>query len=208
MQAPRTLRMAAGALLAAACWATAGQASSPLQSSPPLSPDTARILDAIEQGRGRQTADDQAAARRLNAEGDRAYRKRDYRAAFKAYANAYPNHPDAYAYIMAGDTRWRQVLQHHQAQAGAASAAQPACSLDNTHFARDLATDLAQHHQVGLALASRGNDPRFGQSALVRRARESAQCLQALAQRYAQQPPSACVDLEQLGRCLGEPLVR
>jgi hypothetical protein len=191
----------------AAPWAPAGQAS-----APPPSPDTARILDGIEKSRGERTTADLQAARRLNAQGDRAYRKGDYRTAFRAYANAYPNHPDAHAYILAGDARWRQVVQHHLAQPRKPphepAQEPPACSLDNRHFARDLSMDVAQHHQVGLALAERDKDRRFAQSALYRRARESAACLQALARRYEAEPPSACIDVSQLSRCLGEPLLR
>jgi hypothetical protein len=197
------LRIAACLVVLAAPWAPAGQAS-----VPPLPQDTARILDGIEKSRGERTPADLQAARRLNAQGDRAYRKQDYRAAFRAYANAYPNHPDAHAYILAGDARWRQVVQHHQAQPRMPPQEPPACRLDNQHFARDLSMDLAQHHQVGLALAERDQDRRFAQSALYRRARESATCLQALAQRYKAEPPSACVDVGELSRCLGAPLLK
>ncbi len=185
--------MAVCLMLIAASSVSTGQTS-----TLPASSDTARILDAINKSRSARTPADLQAARRLNAQGDRAYRKRDYRAAFTAYSNAYPNHPDAYAYIMAGDARWRQVVQHHRAQ--------PDCSLDNQHFARDLSLDVAQHYEVGLALASRQNDRRFARSALVRRARESTTCLHALARRYEAEPPSACVDVGQLSRCLGAPL--
>ena len=174
-------------------------------SAVPVSPDTARILDAIDKGRKERTPADRAAARRLNAEGDRAYRKRDYRAAFTAYANSYPNHPNAYAYIMAGDAHWRAVVQAHPATPASQP---PACSLDNTRFAKDLASDLAQHHEVGLALAARENDRRFMQSSVYRRARESDACLQGLAQRYQAESPQACVDVARLRTCLGTPLIR
>ncbi|HEX6705104.1 MAG TPA: hypothetical protein VF169_10120 [Albitalea sp.] len=166
----------------------------------PVSPDTARILEAIDKSRSERTPADRQAARRLNAQGDRAYRKRDYRAAFTAYANSYPNQPGAYAYIMAGDAHWRAVVQ--------AQHATPACALDNSHFAKDLSTDLAQHHEVGLALAARENDRSFMRSAVYRRARESSVCLQALAQHYQAESPQACVDVARLRRCLGAPLIK
>jgi hypothetical protein len=194
----------------AACVLAAGLLAPPVAraSGPAVSADTARILDAIEAGRSQRTPADRQAARRLNAEGDRAYRKGDYRAAFTAYANSYPNRPNAYAYIMAGDAHWRAVVQHQASPADAAASAPATCSLDNSRFARDLATDLAQHHEVGLALAAREKDRRFMRSSVYRRARESSACLQGLVRDYQRESPQACVDVDRLRRCLGTPLVK
>jgi hypothetical protein len=171
------------------------------------SPDTARLIEAIEQKRGEITPADVKAAQHLNAAGDRAYRRKDYPAAFAAYSNSYPNAPTAYAYIMAGDAHWRGALQHQTPKTGHAEGG-AACRLDNRHFAHDLAMDVAQHQAVGLGLAERDNDHRFLDSALYRRARESTACLQDLAQHYESESPTACVDLARLRQCLGAPLIK
>jgi hypothetical protein len=171
------------------------------------SPDTAKLIDAIEKRRANATRADLDAARHLNAEGDRAYRRKDYPAAFTAYANSYPNAPTAYAYIMAGDAHWRSVLQYQTRKAAPADGG-PVCRLDNSHFAHDLAADVERHQALGLALAARENDPRFLQSTLYRRAQESFACLQDMAQHYQSEAPTACVDLDWLRRCLGAPLVK
>jgi hypothetical protein len=168
--------------------------------------DTKRILETIEQDRGR-VPDNREAARELNARGDKAYRHRQYSVAFSAYENAYPNAPNAYAYIMAGDSHWRDVVQYWMHEAGTAPAG-ARCRFDNTSFAHDLALDVAQHQAVGIALAERDHDEHLLKSSLYRRAREQAACLQEMAQRYESEPPTACVDLDQLSRCLGAPLIK
>jgi tetratricopeptide (TPR) repeat protein len=170
------------------------------------SPDTKRILEIIEQSRGK-VPDNWQAARALNAKGDKAYRRGRYSIAFTAYENAYPNAPDAYAYIMPGDSRWRDVVQYWTRDAGAARDG-ARCLLDNTHFAHDLTLDVAEHQAVGIALAERNHDARLLKSPLYRRARDQAACLQEMARRYESEPPTACVDLEQLSRCLGAPLIK
>jgi hypothetical protein len=185
----------------AACLAVTSAACA---TDPPTAPAVAQALDAIEAGRERLTSAYRKAAQRMGAAGDLAYRKHEYRAAFHAYANAYPNYPNAYAYIMAGDAHWRAVLEHQQRQAARTPSA---CALDNSRFSRDLDADLTRHHELGLALAERDNDRRLLKSTIYRRAQESATCLRALARRYEAQPPSACVDLDQLRDCLGSPLM-
>jgi hypothetical protein len=172
------------------------------------SAETTRLIDTIEKRRSELTPADLQAAHRLNADGDWAYRRRDYTAAFTAYANSYPNAPNAYAYIMAGDANWRGVLQHHTQELRAPADGGPICRLDNSHFAHDLALDVAQHQAVGLALAARDNDRRFLKSTVHRRAQESTACLQDLAQHYESEAPTVCVDLDQLRRCLGAPLIK
>jgi GNAT superfamily N-acetyltransferase len=170
------------------------------------SPDTARLIDMIEKRRGDVTQADLKAAHHLKADGDRAYRRKNYPAAFTAYYS-YPNAPTAYAYVMAGDAHWRSVLPHRTQEAAHADGG-PVCRLDNSHFAHDLATHVAQHQAVGLALAARDNDRRFLKSTLYRRAQESTACLQDLAQRYQSEAPTACVDLDGPRRCLGAPLIK
>lgn len=170
-----------------------------------LSPDTERILDSISARQPALTAADRAAARRLIAVGDRAYRRRQYGAAFTAYMNSYPNAPSAYAYIMAGDAHGREVLRHARQRPITGTTA---CQLDNANFAHDLSLDLSQNQQVGLALVERhfpgsAPDPLF-----LQRVREEAACLQSMARQYSTAPASACIDLQQLERCLGAPLIR
>jgi len=127
--------------------------------------------------------------------------------------NSYPNAPNAYAYIMAGDSHWRDIAQPRILPSSQTPAqTPPSCRLDNHYFAHDLALDVAQNQAVGLALAAhddvhdknlRAIDPAF-----YKRAQESTSCLQAMAQHYETEPPSSCVDLEQLRKCLGAPLIK
>lgn len=166
---------------------------------------TRNILDTIERSRGQSTPAGHRAARQLNAQGNRAYKKHDYRAAFTAYMNSYPNAPNAYAYIMAGDSHWRGALQLRTARIR--NPEPSACTWDNRHFVNDLALDLSQHHEVGLALAQRSPDRDNISPLLVRRARQSADCLWDMARDYETQPPTACIDLSRLKRCLGVPLI-
>jgi len=194
----------------AACVLTIGFSSAsgvPL-SDPPGSAATERVLGWIETNRSQRTPADLAAARQLNAQGDRAYKRKHYDSAFTAYSNSYPNFPNAHAYIMSGDAHWRGVVKYHEVQARQQDGGPQSCTLDNTHFAHDLALDVAQHHDVGVTLAMREHDQRFMQSALYRRARESAACLHDLAALYETQPPTACIDLSKLRACLGKPLIR
>jgi hypothetical protein len=190
-------------LLLGAIWVS-GAGASELQESP----DTARLIDTIEKNRSAQTPADLQAARRLSAEGDRAYKRQRYQAAFTAYANSYPNAPTAYAYIMAGDSHWRDVVQYQAQKSHLPAQDGPRCRLDNSHFAHDLSVDLAQHQSVGLALAARDNDRRFLDSALYRRAHDEVVCLQAMAQHYAAEQPTSCIDLKRLRACLGAPFIK
>lgn len=178
---------------------SAEQASSTAPRAP--LPDTTRILDILSSQPG-PSAQDRQAASALNEAGDRAYRRHDHVAAWRAYSNAYPNAPSAHAYVMSGDSHWRDVLSVQRAQRSAAKA----CPLDNRYFARDLALDVAQHHEVGLALAARSGDRRLLNSAWYRRADQSAACLRVLANDHRARPASDCVDLERLDACLGPPL--
>jgi hypothetical protein len=172
-----------------------------------LSPDTKRILDGIAARQPKVTAADRAAAHKLNAEGDHAYRQRQYGAAFTAYMNSYPNTPNAYAYIMAGDAHWRDVLKHAQ-QSPPPPHGTSGCPLDNAYFAHDLSSDLSQNQQVGLALADRHLPGASLSPGILHRAQEETACLQSMAQQYTFAPASSCVDLHRLEHCLGAPLIR
>jgi len=172
------------------------------------SPDTTRILDRIESSRAKLTPADVQAAHKLNLEGDKAYRQGKFKAAFTAYSNSYPNAPNAYAYIMAGDSHWRAVAQEQTSKPGTSAAKSGTCQLDNQHFTHDLSMDVAQNQAVGLALATRDNDRKQISSKFFRRARESTACLNEMAEHYQVEPKSACVDLDRLRRCLGAPLIK
>ena len=169
---------------------------------------TRRVLDWIEQKRGQRTSEDMKAARRLNAMGTKSYKERQYGDAQTAFENSYPNFPNAYAYIMTGDSHWRAVVQFQESEGRKPENRPPACSMDNKYFAHDVTTDVAQHHEVGLALAQHENEQHFLKSTFYRRARESATCLQKVASFYEAQPPTACVDIAKLRRCLGAPLIK
>ncbi|MFZ5528604.1 MAG: hypothetical protein ACOZE7_18275 [Pseudomonadota bacterium] len=155
------------------------------------------VLSKARRSLKEASTEDRKAARRLLRAGDRAYQAGEYARASTAYANAYPNAPLAEAYVMAGDAHWRAVLQ---ARSGMGQAA--ACPLGNRYFRRDLALDLAQHQQVGLALAG----PALRATWWYLRARRSTDCLQQVADRAAQQPPEACADLAGVRACLGPSL--
>jgi hypothetical protein len=169
---------------------------------------TAEILGWIDEKLSRKTPEDRAVARRLDADGDRAYKKKNYREAHTMYYNSFPNYPNAYAYIMSGDSHWREVVRYHEGEAAKQAPDRPACSLDNKYFPRDLALDLARYYEVGIALAERENNQRFIRSTFYRRARESATCLRAVAQHYDSEPPTSCIDIAQLRNCLGPPLIK
>lgn len=156
-----------------------------------------RVLASALERRADTSPEDRAAARALVREGDRAYRRQDYARAFTAYANAYPNAPLAYAYVMAGDAHWRDVLQAHPS-----ASAHATCPIDNRYFWHDLAQGLAQQQQVGLALA----DAPLRTSWWYLRARRTTDCLQGLARDAATQPADTCADLPRLRACLGPPL--
>lgn len=156
-----------------------------------------RVLASARRSLRDSSTENREAARRLMRAGDHAYRTGEYAMAATAYAHAYPNAPLAEAYVMAGDAHWRAVLQ---AQAGTGQPA--ACPLSNRYFRRDLALDLAQHQQVGLALAG----PALRATWWYLRAHRSTDCLQQVADRAAQRAPEACADLAGVRACLGAPL--
>jgi len=158
------------------------------------------MLGDIEASEPRRTADDKAAAKRLNADGDAEYRQGRYRQAFMNYVNSYPNYPNAYAYILSGDAHWRSV-------AGAKPPEGGGCALENKYFSSDLRRDVVQHFQVGRLLASARQDAAFMATPVYRRGGEIEACLAGLADHYAAQPPSSCVDLGRLRACLGAPLL-
>jgi hypothetical protein len=191
--------------------ALAGMAGVPHVASadgPPISAEAARALANIESDRGKRSAEDRRAAERLTAEGDRAYRKQDYDAAYRAYFNAYPNFPTAYAYLLAGDARWRSAVQFQERRAGQPAPDGSTCLEANHRFARELTMDVANHYEVGLALAQRDSAFRRKHPDLAGRARASASCLQAVAAQAETAAPRSCVDIPRLRACLGEPLLK
>lgn len=189
----------------------AGMAGLPQAASadgPAISAEAARALASIDADRGKRTAEDRRAAERLTAQGDRAYRKQDYDAAYRAYFDAYPNFPTAYAYLLAGDARWRSAVQYQERRAGQPAPDGSTCLEANHRFARELTMDIANHYEVGLALAQRDSALRRRHPELAGRARESAACLQAVAAQAEAAAPHACVDIARLRACLGEPLLK
>lgn len=154
---------------------------------------------------GNYTAQDQRAARMLNALGDRAYRAGQFNEALKAYMASYPNFPNPYAYLMSGDAYWRAVLASHQGRSGDEAGR---CRVANEHFPSDLRRSLEEHFQRGLALhpaPGRASEPN---AELRRRAGTTAACLGELARQYDGQPATTCVALDRLSACLGAPLLR
>lgn len=177
----------------------------------PLPTDTLRILSNIDRRAPERTEADRRAAESLNRDGERAYRKGDYRAARTAFSNSYPNLPTAFAYIMTGDSHWRAALQIAKARVGSpatASNESSACAMSNEYFPHDLLMDLDQHHEVGLALAARANGGKLPNEPLIQRAHAEAVCLRSLGTRYESQPATACVDMDSLAACLGAPLLQ
>lgn len=168
-------------------------------------PDTTRLLDLAIAARASATVDQQRASRALIRDGDRAYRQHRYAMARRAYANAHANTPNPYAYVMHGDAHWREVLQ---AKKNRRARPVGTCQLDNRHFAHDLESDVAQHQEVGLALAKHDRDVSLIRSPWYQRADLSTACLRELATFYRAQPSSQCVDLQRLQGCLGKPLIK
>src|SRR5690349_18074847 len=89
MKALKTIwRLAGVPIWLAVSTCTAETAEQPRE---PLSADTLRILSNIERRASERTAADRRAADSLNRDGERAYRKGDYRAARTAFSDSYPN---------------------------------------------------------------------------------------------------------------------
>jgi hypothetical protein len=179
-----------------------------LADSPSISAEAARALANIDPDLGKRTAEDRRAAERLIVLGDRAYRKQDYEAAYKAYFNSYPNFPTAYAYLLAGDSRWRSVVQF-QARRPAEPALDGSTCLEASHrLAQELTTDVENHYEVGVVLAQRDTALRRRLPHLVGRARGTASCLQSVAAEIEAATPRSCVDVAKLRACLGKPLLK
>lgn len=177
--------------------------------APVTTPRAERILDHIKQSESERTAKGKAASLKLNADGDRDYRKARYHKAHIAYLNSYPNDPNAYAYIMSGDSHWRSIASVGTTRAASLAASNPSgCFIDNKYFVSDLRNDIEQRFQVGLALAVARDDKAFMATNLYQRAGEIERCLSTLADDYAAQPASACVEVARISTCLGEPLLK
>lgn len=165
------------------------------------------ILSGIEQGAAKRTAADRRAAESLNRDGERAYRKGNYHAAWSSFSNSYPNFPTASAYILTGDTHWREVVRIAKKKSAALNVgSKDMCAISNEYFPHDLQMDIDQHHEVGLALASKANGGSLPGDPFLLRAQESLTCLRELGVRYNALPSTACVDLDALAVCLGAPL--
>lgn len=177
---------------------------------PTLSTMSASAVQQFEKMAASRAADDakaKRAAEELNADGDREYLKANYRKAFRMYYSSYPNFPNAYAYIMTGDSHWRFVAQSGPSKMPGAPP-DSVCDASGHSFARALSLDLEQNYSMGFALAEHDNDRQLLQSPMYQRARASAACLHEMAREYpATKPDSACADLAHLKRCLGEPLI-
>ena len=145
------------------------------------------------------------AARALVVEGDAAYREGRYDDAHRLFDNAAPNAPSAYAYLMTADSHWRASVAYGRQQPSASPAN---CRLQRHYFVDDLRLDLNQGYLLGLRLAQiEPGRPLLG-SALLARARDSANCLARMADELEPEPAEACVDEARIAACLGEPLHR
>lgn len=169
-----------------------------------VSPDAKRIIANIMSSRDRETVDGRNAAERLNVKADKEYRLKNYFSAYTAYSNSFPNFPNAYAYLMSGDSHWRAIVQSSTKFAPD----ERRCNLPNVDFSYHLDLDVSQLYEVGLILATMNNEIALLNSVLYHRASEAAGCLRQLANFYAAQPPTCCVDLDRISNCLGEPLIR
>lgn len=169
-----------------------------------LSPKTIRILNIMDEWRSKMTTEDRNAAKVQNRNGDKAYKRKNYPVAFREYDNSYPNFPNAYAYIMSGDSYWRMVLaltinaipdEHH-------------CIISNKNFPDDVDFNNSQTYEVGIALAIKDNETKLINSSLYKRAIEIDKCLRKMFDFYKTQAVETCVDLNQLKACLGKPLIK
>lgn len=202
----RVMRQACVAFGLAASGGVADCAEPPMSGLPT---DTQRILSAIEERATKYSGADRRAAESLSRDGERAYRKSDFSAAWSAFSNSYPNFPTPFAYVMTGDSHWRAVLQFARARAASSNgqlAGRQTCGLSNERFTHNLLMDLDQHHEVGLALAAGANGGTLPSEPFLQRAQATASCLRSLGTRYATQPRTACVELAALADCLGAPL--
>jgi hypothetical protein len=169
----------------------------------PSSPNTIEILNGMDEFRSKKTSEDVNAAKSLNKEGDKAYKQKKYPVAYRSYYNSYPNYPNAYAYIMSGDTYWRMVAsntndvpdEHH-------------CRLGNEDFPHRLDQDISQTYEVGIALAVKDKEIRLIKSDLYKRAVETDRCLRKLVDFYKTQAADVCIDAKKIQACLGKPLIK
>lgn len=161
------------------------------------------LLTASSVGPRRPTVDFLRFAAELSEEGDRYYRQGQYSQATFAYMHSYFNHGNAHAHLMAGDSHVRATLAFNQQKKRSVN---ERCALDNEHFASNMTWNLDAHYRSGLALAAQDKAPLPRAAEIYRRSRDIAACLDVIQQEYAAKPKSACVDLVELSRCMGEPL--
>ena len=145
------------------------------------------------------------AARELIVEGDAAYRAGRYDDAHRLFDNASPNMPSAYATLMTADSHWRASVAYGREQPSSSPAT---CRLQRRYFVDDLRLDLNQGYLPGLRLAQIEPGHPLAGSALLARAKDSADCLARLADELEPEPAEACVDEARIAACLGEPLHR
>ncbi|NOS89771.1 MAG: hypothetical protein HOP34_14750 [Methylococcaceae bacterium] len=169
-----------------------------------MSTHTATILNTIDHRRSQLTPADHRIASGLIAEADRAYQRQDYQQANQSYDLAIAYSWDAYAYIMAGDSHWRAVVN---AGINDAPNKRP-CSIRNQYFPHDTDQHLAQTYEVGFALAVKNPSCLAKlQAEAYQNAVKSDQCLRKLAGFYKTQAEDACVDAKQIQACLGKPFM-
>jgi len=86
------------------------------------------------------------------------------------------------------------------------SKAKGACSLTNAYFAQDAARSLEQYFRPGLALADKEPAGAKDPGRLHQRSRAAASCLSVVQRKYDALPKTACVDLQEVAACIGDPL--
>jgi hypothetical protein len=173
-------------------------------SDTPMSSDTARILNNIDERRSQRNTEDKKAADRLNKEGDKLYKRGEYTKAYDYYDNSYPNYPNAYSYIMSGDNHWRSVVQY---QTHALKDKYP-CQFSNEDFPHRLDMSLSQTYEVGIALAVKDKDAKILKTDLYKRAVNIDLCLRKVYDFYKKQSSDACIDAKKIQACLGKPLIK
>jgi hypothetical protein len=139
----------------------------------------------------------------LKREGDRKYRRKDYRGAQQQYREAYPNLPEPYSFVLAADAQLRAVFNWNRARASDSTQC-----LRNGAFSSDLRTELSQVYSVGLGIADALEDEKLVTSKLFRRAARSEACLWSLTLQSEARPRDECADMEALKSCLGTPLLK
>lgn len=145
-------------------------------------------------------------AESLRKSGDQKYKKKRYREAGLDYDNAWPNLPSPYPFIMLGDMFFRSRVA--DTKTGHAHAENNNYCWRKVEFVRYGSETLDWKYGVGFELAKNPSFSDFIKSPIFEKSQKSAVCLRELISKYSVQNAPMCVDVKEVGLCLGKPLIK